>query len=312
MADLVTPNEKYEGLGQRIGNGQFASLYFKREDLHPYKSHKGRSIPHMIDSHLKEGYRHFVISSSGNAALASAMHIQKINSQNVGEDKIKLEILVGKNINRQKLEKIQDMEDGEIKISIEDRPLQSLFLKTKDPFVKSLRQSNDDLALVGYEKLAQELCEIKDLRAVFIGTSSGTTAQALAGYFKSNKKKIEVHIVQTTSCHPIADLFDKNSSLVSHNVGEKSLADAIVDHTALRKDAIYKLFKGKKTEQKETKGNNAWIASNDEIESAICITEKETGLKISNNSALSVVGLIQAVFAGYSWDGDVACIICGE
>ena len=30
-------------------------LYFKREDLHPYGSHKGRSITVMIDIYIKEG-----------------------------------------------------------------------------------------------------------------------------------------------------------------------------------------------------------------------------------------------------------------
>ena len=34
------------------------------------------------------------------------------------------------------------------------------------------------VALIGYESLAQELDEIQDLRAIFVATSSGTTAQA--------------------------------------------------------------------------------------------------------------------------------------
>ena len=63
--------------------------------------------------------------------------------------------------------------------------LQTLFTKIKDQNIKALRQSTDDLALIGYHALAEELLEISDISAVFIGTSSGTTAEALANYFHS-------------------------------------------------------------------------------------------------------------------------------
>jgi hypothetical protein len=43
-------------------------IWLKREDLHRHGSHKGRSIPIMIDEAARTGSRRFVISSSGNAA----------------------------------------------------------------------------------------------------------------------------------------------------------------------------------------------------------------------------------------------------
>ena len=72
--DPVTPLEAYPKLAKAIGVNR---LYFKREDLHPYGSHKGRSIPVMIDKYFKAGDRRFANSSSGNAALAAAKYIKE-------------------------------------------------------------------------------------------------------------------------------------------------------------------------------------------------------------------------------------------
>jgi threonine dehydratase len=76
----MTPIEHYSELAEILG---LSDLYFKREDLHQYGSHKGRSIPFMIDHYSGRGDRHFVISSSGNAALAAGLHVAKLNSENI-------------------------------------------------------------------------------------------------------------------------------------------------------------------------------------------------------------------------------------
>jgi threonine dehydratase len=288
---MATPQESYPKLAQELGFPH--EVYFKREDLHEYGSHKGRSIPHMIDEKVQAGARHFVISSSGNAALAAGLHIQKLNK--AGADII-LEILAGKSINSKKQKKLEALKDGNILFSIQDRPLQALFMKIQqDPSIQSLRQSNDDSALVGYNELAKELAQIPDLKVIFMGTSSGTTAQALAEYFKNKKKNVEVHIVQTSSCHPISDSFIENYSSM-----EKSIADAITDITAIRKEKVESLAAG------------GWIASNEEIVAAQDIVKSATSLSISTNSALSVVGLMQAVYTGKDIDGAVVCMICGD
>ena len=296
---MVTPHESYSELSKELGLKVSSPVFFKREDMHPLGSHKGRSIPHMIDEKIKSGCKHFVISSSGNAALAAGLYIQKLNSSLKDSDKITLEILIGKNIDSHKLEKLEALRSSEILISLQERPLQALFIKTQDPNIQSLRQSNDASALIGYEKLAEELMSIPNLSAVFMGTSSGTAAEALAEFFIKNKKKIEVHIVQTSSCHPIADAFVEN-----YSSEEKSIAHAIVDTVALRKGILVPLI--------EKTGGKGWIASNDEIKAAQDITKRTSGLSISYNSALSVAGLMQAVYTGTTWDGAVACMICGE
>ncbi len=292
---MLTLHEPQPELARALGLPTETPLFFKREDLHPYGSHKGRSIPLMINEKIKGGCRHFAISSSGNAALAAGLYIKELNEKG---EKITLEILAGKSINPHKLKKLEALKDEYILLSLQDRPLQALFMKTLDPNIQSLRQSDNDTALVGYKSLAEELAQIPDLKAVFIGTSSGTTAQALA----ESLTGVEVHIVQTSSCHPIADAFVDNDI---HD--EKSIADAIVDQTALRKETLVPLIK--------KSGGNGWIVSNEEIKAAMDIVKKNTGkdpLSISPNSALSVAGLMQAIYTSKSWGGAVVCMICGD
>lgn len=317
----LTPHETYPELTSSIGgttNSAFVNLYLKREDLHPLGSHKGRSIPVMIDKGIAEGIREFVISSSGNAALAAALYVKYLNGKST--EPITLDIFIGQKIAPHKREKLDALKDDNIRVSMHERPLQALFARTQLPGVRGLRQSNDDTALIGYEALAEELLTIPDLRAVFVGTSSGTTAQALADYFLKHagkngksRKPIEVHIVQTTTCHPMSDSFNEDV-VTSDGAGETSTADAIVDHTAIRKTKLIPLI--------EKTAGSGWIATNEAIGIAQELVKKNTGtgsnvavtgrLEISTNSALSIVGLMNAVYTGRTWDGAVACLICGE
>ncbi len=292
----MTPLEQYPKLAEKIGT---SNLYFKREDLHKYGSHKGRSIPFMIDFYYKKGDRKFAISSSGNAALAGAKYLAEFNSTN--DDKIYLDIFVGHNVNESKLKKLKTFEQensSNMRVLIKERPLQALNQAIEEGY-RSLRQSTDDIALSGYVSLAKELTEDPGLGAVFIGTSSGTTAQALAQYFIDNKINSQVHIVQTSSCHPIADQFENYDG-----PQEKSLADAIVAQTTERMPKLVNLIN--KT------GGYAWTATNEEIETARNLVLTNTNVTISNNSALSIVGVIQAVYRDWKIDGKIVCLICGD
>ncbi len=305
----ITPLEAYPKLAKAIGVNQ---LFFKREDLHPYGSHKGRSIPVMIDHYLKAGERRFAISSSGNAALAAALYVAvipaKAGIQGLAAENnpISLDIFIGQHAAPHKAQRLKELADEHIRVLIKERPLQALTQAVNES-ARSLRQSTDDLALIGYESLAQELAAAtarrSDLRrsdlSIFIGTSSGTTAQALAAYFLKEKLPIQIHIVQTSSCHPLADAFESYDG-----PDEASLADAIVDMTARRKEALIPLIK--------KSGGRAWVATNDDIKAAQELTLKNTGLEISTNSALSVAGAMKAVELGYELGETVVCMICGE
>src|SRR3989344_6032126 len=199
---MITPQQEVPRLAGRLG---LDKLYFKREDLHPYKSHKGRSIPVMIETHARGGHTRFAISSSGNAALAAAMYVLDYNKK-FTERPLSLAIYVGQNIIPSKLKALTDLASGTIKIEKVEAPRQTVHTLEKRGEAKSLRQSQDPLALVGYKSLADELKQIENLGSIFIPTSSGTCAEALG---TTGVGRLAIHIVQPTSCSPIASVFDK-------------------------------------------------------------------------------------------------------
>lgn len=286
----ITRHEEYKELAKALGT---STLFFKREDLHPLGSHKGRSMTFMIDHYLGIGSKKFVISSSGNAAIASARYINGL-----GRDDIELIVYVGNKIDSNKFEQLRELETDIVKIFRKERPKQALNLAVEEGYT-SLRQSTDDIALIGYKSLAEEIISIGDITSVFLGASSGTTAQALASEFIKRKLPIQIHIVQTSSCHPLIEDLG-----AFEFTDEESIAGAIVDIVALRKEALVPLID-------KTHGRG-WYATNEKIRFAIDKTKEYTNLDISTNSALSVVGLIDAIYDGYDFGNKPLCLICGQ
>lgn len=294
---MITPQTEEKALAQALG---ISSLYLKREDLHPYGSHKGRSIPYMIDRHMSASKNKFVISSSGNAALAAAMYINKL--ANEGKEAY-LRILVGKNINKEKLALLKSHAKAPIiRIEQTERPLQTL-KKHEDAGESSLRQSKDDMALVGYHELAKELAGIKNLRAVFVGMSSGTTIQGLHEGFKALGKDIRLFGVQTSSCHPIAEAFDAEA-IGDDETKEKSIADAIIDKSVPRREIILDVLK-------ESNGG-AYMVSDDMIKEAQSAAKKYGDVAATANGVLGIAGLMKALSKEMRFDGAVACIVTGR
>ncbi len=294
---MLTPQTKHLKLAKALGLSQ--TLYFKREDLHPLMSHKGRSIPLMMLSHLEQGQKNFVVSSSGNAAIASALYIKKLNQKI--KDKLNLQIFVGEKIDPAKLNKLKKLTNKNISLVQIKNPKQSAFQLQKNKGAAWLRQSTDDTALLGYADLAKELSKIKNLSAVFVPTSSGTTALGLAQAFKKLKLKIQIHVVQTVAVHPIVDNFVSMSNCC---IEKESLASAIVDKIALRKLPLLKIIK-------ENRGYG-WMAENKEIEAMMKLVMKTEKIKLSPNSALAVVGLQQAIQNNWKFAGPAVCLITGQ
>jgi len=292
---MKTIQMPYPELAKALG---VENIYLKREDTHKYGSHKGRSIPLMIKNYNKQGINTFVISSSGNAALAAVLAVEN-RLKNNPEVTLSLKIFVGKNIDQKKLEKLKRTITCSDAITIEqvDNPKQKAFQLDKAGEAKFLRQSTDDLALDGYMELAQEITKIPELSAIFIPTSSGTTAQAIGQYILDRNLPIQLHIAQTTSCHPIAEEFDTKTS------DEPSLAGAIVDKVAHRKEVLIPIIK-------KTNGFG-WIIDNTQIQEAQKLVKTTTDLDISATSALSVAALQKALKMGKTFDGPVSCFICG-
>ena len=303
---MKTPQKPYPELAQKLG---LPELWFKREDLHPYGSHKGRSIPLMIKEYAKIGITQFVISSSGNAALAAIIAVQKHNQNN--KSNVSLTVFVGKNIDPKKFEHLKrEIVDQNIQIKQTENPKQDAFQAEKNSSsadststgsqVKNLRQSTDELALKGYIELGDDLGKISNLQAIFIPTSSGTLAQALGEAFLKMKTNIQIHIVQTTACHPIAEMFDKERAQLE----AESIAGAIVDKIAHRKTKVIEAISN-------TRGS-AWIVTNEEIREAVSLIKENTDFVVSYNSALALAGLLRAQKNNWTWNGPVCCLITGR
>lgn len=301
---MITPQTAHPELAQAIG---VQTLYLKREDLHPYGSHKGRSIPKMIYNYVRDGINTFVVSSSGNAALAAMMTVRDYNAS--ADKLVTIDVFVGNNIPQHKLQRLYDVMSGGVTIHQVDRPKQQAFQAAKAEDCVNLRQSTDDAALFGYHELAIELSQIEDLSAIFIPTSSGTTAQGIGEWFDESEFEPQIHIAQTTSCHPIADAVS-SSPMRGGQVGsslppeETSIAKAIVDKVAHRKTRVVEIIN-------EYQGSG-WILTNDEINEAIQLVKEHTDIDISPNSALSIAAAKKAAASGFVFDGAVVCLVCGE
>jgi threonine synthase len=305
---MKTPQIPVPALAQAIGLS--SELWLKREDLHHSGSHKGRSIPLMIKEYVRQGKRSFVISSSGNAALAALTDI-KHHNQNKPNDPLSLTIFVGKHIDTEKLGKLTTAATGQKNITLEQvtNPKQAAFKLNQDTGAILLRQSVDDLALLGYYELAIELSKIPHLSAVFIPTSSGTTLQGIADGFKQLKgfPVPQLHAVQTTSCHPLVEaIWEKVPALHKTPLTNKelSVAGSIVDIIAQRQESVAKAVA-------ESQGNG-WIVTNEEITTTITLTKKTLDLDISSTSALGIAAVIQALNHDWQPQGAVVCLITGD
>lgn len=289
---MLTPQPQAKKLAKALGLN--TPLYLKREDLHPQGSHKGRSIPIMIDKYIKSGWADFCISSSGNAAISAAITVNEYNAKHK-KNQLGLMVFVGKNIDSSKLKIIKRLLNKKVLLKKTDNPKQLAFQMEKTGSAKNLRQSTDDTALIGYASLAKELAKIKNLNAVFIPTSSGTTAQALHEEFQKLKLSPQIHIVQTPACHPMV----KSPIPMS-----PSLATAIVDNVGFRKETVKKGMLDS--------GGSGWIATNKEILEASALIKKTENIAVSPNSALSIAGLELAIKNKWDFKGPIVCLLTGR
>ncbi len=294
---MKTLQESYRKLNETLG----IEVYLKREDQHAYGSHKGRSIPYMMEKYSKHENKYsFIISSSGNAARAAIKYTVTHNRNNIKKP-INLTVLVGKKITdeKKKILETEQENDTHVTITQTERPKQTALQLSKKSHAINLRQSTDDQALEGYYELGKELSHIPKLSAIFIPTSSGTTAQALGKFFENQTEiKPEIHIVQTESCHPIAEVFD--TDFIKHG---SSIAGAIVDNIAHRKEKVVEVI--------QKSAGSGWIISDEKINEAIELVESTCELKISPNAALAVAGLQKALKKGIKFEGPVVCLITG-
>jgi len=288
-----TLQKSYPGLANKIG---VPSLWIKHEYLNEAGSHKIRLLEKLIKKYLKLGQKKFVISSSGNAAIATAYFFTKYV-----KTKYNLMIFISKNISIKKFQYLKKTIGAcqNIKIKKVLRPKQQAFLFSKNNKTIFLRGSTEATAPQAYYSLAKELSQIPNLKSVFIPTSSGITALGLHQGFKKLKKKIEIHLVQTEKIHPLTRTFDHQFSLQ-----KTSLADAIVDRIGLRKQEVNKAVQ-------ESLGSG-WIISDQALRQTKKLLQEETEISMNTyNSLLSLAGVIKAKKTKWPLSGTICCLFTG-
>ncbi len=146
-----------------------ASLVLKREDLNPSGSHKDRGVLHQVARHHRPGSpQTFILSSSGNAAVAAAAACR------VSGDRLIAFTAPGTAAaKRRKL-----LDRGAVVVE-SVKPINFARYAARVFGLVDLRGTKDPLASVGYRSLAGELHEAGPVDAVFTFSSSGISMRGL-------------------------------------------------------------------------------------------------------------------------------------
>jgi len=289
----TTPQKKYPHLAQALS---IPEIWIKKEYLNNSGSHKIRLINFLFQKYINQGKKIFSISSSGNAAIAAAYYLQKIQNP-----QLTLNIFVSPQIEKSKWQRLLKScnQSPQIKIQKTKKPKQEAFIFAQKNKAIFLRGSTEPQAEKAYKSLGQEIQKIPNLEAIFIPTSSGITALGIFSAFSGIKNKTEIHIAQTAKIHPFSANFDSNFT-----AQKTSLASAIVDRVGKKREKIIKTIK-------KTKGWG-WTISDPELKNAQKIVELNTNLgKINYDSLLSIAGLIKARKNGWNFKGPVCCLFTG-
>ena len=266
-----------------------SKLILKREDKNPTGSWKDRGTAYKLTLLLSKGINQAVIASSGNAAISLMTYANQLNN-------FKLHVVISNKTSSQKRNLINSLaRDYHQVYEVENIRVKSVELASELK-IPNLKVSVDDEILPGYWSLGLELSkhfknQDNSNSAIFIPVSSGTTlvgmVQGLHLDLESEYNLPKIIAVQTQRVHPIVSMLsealDKEGKIED---SEESLADAIIDKTALRSPQILKIIK-------ETQGL-ALSITDEEIMEAIGFL-KQKGIEDSSyTSVLSVAGYLRA------------------
>lgn len=255
-------------------------IYFKREDENPTGSIKDRGIPLQIEDAVRDGYRNFVISSSGNAAISAAEFCVEKNVQ--------LTVFVPDTVSSPKLKRLSLYP---FQIYQSKQPLTDSLEHAKKNNAHHLRQSTDPIGIIGYMDIAHEIPSdilLSKDTALFVPVSSGTAFvgiyEGFSELLSSGKisKLPSMHIVQSQKIHPIAHEFDGAFTRKS-----MSIVDAIVPPlNPPRKEHVMEIIN--KT------GGGGWVCSDSQvIEAQSWLTTHS--IETSNEGALALAGFWKAL-----------------
>lgn len=269
-------------------------VYLKLETKNPNKSFKDRSLAYQVSFYLNTNAEKLLISSSGNAAIAAATYVSLTS--------MKLAIFVSTKGNKEKLQKLENLaaKHPNIAINYSKKPKSDAIKYARYGNYINLRGSRDDSAVEGFKTIAYEILEQRNnTDAIFIPCSSGTsTIGIFEGYKESGEGSPQLHICQTSKVHPIAKEFD-----VMLEESDESLADAIVDRVAYRKQDLIKAIK-------ET-GGSGWVINDNTLKKATEFLQEKTKIDdLTYNGCLSFAGYLKALKQKKRFTNPL-CIISG-
>ncbi len=254
------------------------TVSFKFENENPNGSFKDRSLAYQLSSKIAEGHTNFVISSSGNAAISAAAYAKLAG--------VNLHIFVSEHINLGKLNALQALASKLIVLVKSLRPKSDAIQFARQSGAYNLRGSADETAVSGFKTIAYELAEqTPKIDAVFVPCSSGTSSAGIMLGFNELKLNPGLHICQTVRINPMAAAYDRDFT-----AAESSLADAIVDKVAKRKQQINEMI--------QSSNGSGWVLSDTDLDQSLAELEKLGFTGMSYNSALAMAGFIKAMKAG--------------
>jgi len=289
-----TQQKKYSELAKKLN---LSEIWIKHEYLNESGSHKIRLLSYLFEKYISQEEKNFVISSSGNAAIAACSYLKKTNNSQTN-----LMVFVPPTMSSKKWKRLRLARNNSplIKIKKSKKAKQEAFNFSQETGAVFLRGSTEPNAEQAYIGLGEEIGQISNLQAIFVPTSSGITSLGIFKYFQKINQNVEIHIIQTEKVHPLAQNFDRD--FVTKN---KSLAKAIVDKIAKRKIDI--------TRAVQESAGWAWVISDQELKRARKIIEINTDItKISYDSLLSIAGLLKAQKNNWKFDKAVCCLFTGK
>lgn len=260
-------------------------LALKREDLNPTGSHKDRAACYQVAAAAARGEKAVVISSSGNAAVATSRYAElhglpAFATVHPTTDPSKLAAICGSTTT----------------VVVTERAVNTARRIARRFGTHNLRPSTNDDALVGYSTLADELLG-GDLDhhpdAIVVFATSGATALALAQRSAQGNGP-EVHFVQGLGNATLADPASVSSSVSN----QSAAAGRLGTRSSARADQL-------RAAVADT-GGRGWVIDQAGVEEGRDLLIGE-GIDVSDESAANAFVALQLVTQGMQ----VVCVVSG-
>ncbi len=191
LGEAATPAQEWPSLARELG---LERLVLKREDLNPGGSHKDRGLLYQIAACRAEDDhpRTFVLSSSGNAAVAAAS-VTRVTGD-------RLLAFVSP---RTAPAKARRLRTSGADLVVSDKPINFARYATRVFGLTDLRGTKDPRAATGYRSIAGELAPFRPDH-VLTFSSSGTSMRGIAEGFAQLDLPVACTAVQAGVCLGIA------------------------------------------------------------------------------------------------------------